>query len=126
MEGRPTYNFPLEMISEEGNVITINSNQQLIRARRACIRQFRPHHGRGEICFRLVYPLTLVFPDGATQEVAGPRAMQFAVRQWRANNPDAEERPGFQFPISVTLVNGDVIEVADSAELQALRDSCAE
>ena len=43
-EGRPTFNFPLEMVSEDGDLITIDNARQLMRARRACHRPFRPHH----------------------------------------------------------------------------------
>ncbi len=127
-EERPNLSFPLEILSEDGEVLTIESSEELRQARRECRRNFgsRPHHGRAERCFRLVYPITLTFPDATTEEVADRRALKLAVRAWRSANPDADERPTLTYPLQVEMTDGTVVDVASKEDLQALKDSCSE
>lgn len=127
-EERPSLSFPLEILSEDGEILTINSSEELRQARRECRRNFgnRPHHGRAERCFRLVYPITLTYPDATTEEVADRRALKLAVRAWRQANSGAEERPTLTYPLQVEMTDGTVVDVASKDDLQALKDSCSE
>ena len=127
-EDRPSLSFPLEVLSEEGEVITIDSRLELLRVRRACRRIFgnRPHHGRGERCFRLVYPITVTFPDETTAIVDSRRELKIAVRAWRRNNREVEERPMLTYPLQVEMQDGTIVDVASKEELQALKESCSE
>lgn len=127
-EERPSLSFPLEVISEEGEVITIDSQVDLLRVRRECRRNFgnRPHHGRGESCFRLVYPVTITFPDETTAIVDSRRELKIAVRAWKRNNRESEERPMLTYPVQVEMEDGTIVDVASKEDLQALKASCSE
>lgn len=127
-EDRPSLSFPLEVISEDGDVITIDSRLELLRVRHACRRHFgrHPHHGRGERCFRLVYPVTITFPNGSTEEVGSRRILKLVVRAWRHTHPDAEERPHLTFPIQVEMRDGTIVDVENKEALRELKDSCSD
>lgn len=125
---RPALSFPLEIVSEDGEIVTINSKEELLDVRRECRRNFggRPHHGRGERCFTLVFPLTLTLPDNSTVEVADRMALKQAVREWRANNNGSMDRPTLTFPLQVKLEDGTIVEVESKEALQDLKNTCSE
>ena len=127
-EERPSLSFPLDILSEDGELITIESRLELLQVRRACRRSFgnRPHHGRGERCFRLVYPITITFPDETTDIVDSRRELKIAIRSWKRNNPEVEERPSLPYPLQVQLEDETIVDVASKEDLQALKDSCSE
>ncbi len=76
-------------------------------------------------CFKLIFPVTIVFPDEMTMEVADFEELSAAIRTWRQNNPDAGDRPRIAFPHSVELPGGTVLTVENAEELQNLIRRCA-
>lgn len=138
VEGRPTFVFPIEVISEDGEVIAVNSKEELKALARECRGNFFGHHpgqggqhghhghsGNCTPCFEIVFPLTLQFPDGTTAEAADRAELKSLVREWKEANPDSEERPEILFPIDVTLEDGTTVTVNSKEELKELRESCA-
>lgn len=131
-EEKPSLGFPLEVVSEEDEVITVADKEELRELKRECRRNFfgshgpRGHRNRGQFCFDINYPLTLQFPDGTTAEAADRRALKSLAREWKQNNPEATERPEIVFPIEVTQEDGSVVSVADKEALQALKESCSD
>ena len=127
---RPSFVFPLSVTTEEGEIVTVSTQEELRELRRECRREFFSRHGhkghrfRGMFCFKLNFPLTLVFPDETEQEVAGPREMHVTLHKWKRDNQDVEERPEIQFPIEVTMEDGTVVTVEDKEALMELKDSC--
>ena len=75
-------------------------------------------------CFRIVFPVTLEFPDGSTALVDSQDALISTLKDWKENNPDAGARPHIVFPYDVTLPNGDVRTVEDLDELHELLRAC--
>lgn len=131
-EDKPSLAFPLEVISQDGEVISIADRSELRRLRARCIRNFiRNKIKRGkERCFKVVFPLTVEFPEGTTDsettEVADRRELKQLIRRWKHANPDVDERPSVVFPITVELEDGSTQEIADRDELQALKESCSQ
>lgn len=125
---RPTFAFPIEVVSRSGEVISVEDGAELMKLRQRCRRAFGPHRpGHGGLhCFRLSYPLDVAFPDGTTATAERPRALQRLLREWRRNNPGSEERPELVFPLTVKLQDGTEVEVTSKEELEALKDSCQE
>lgn len=131
-EERPDFAFPLEVMDEEGNLISIASGQELRELARKCRRDFfqRMRHRRGkyraEMCFRPVYPLSILLPDGTTVSGENPHALKLRVRAWKSENRDSEERPQLVFPIEVEYKDGTVVTVNSAEEMKALKDECGE
>jgi hypothetical protein len=126
----PTLDFPVEVVSAEGETISIADRDALRELRRSCRKDFyggRGHHGhgRGDKCFKLVFPISIAFPDGTTTEVADRRELKQTIRAWKQENPDAEERPTLAFPVTVELEDETQQEVASKEDLEALKESCS-
>lgn len=124
VDGRPELAFPVEVLNEAGEVISIADKTELRTLRREC-RRDRPNGGENcGRCFSVVYPVTISFPDGTTAEAENRRAFKRLVRAWKRANPDAEERPALVFPITVELEDETTVEVNSAEELEALKESC--
>lgn len=126
---RPFLAFPFDVITEDGELITISNALELMDLRRACLNDvFGPDHhghlGKDRACFKPVFPFTLEFPDGSLTTVNTPRELQQALREWKHENPDSNERPEFVFPITVKLRDGTEVVVNSAAELAALKEEC--
>lgn len=75
-------------------------------------------------CFSLVFPITLVFPDGSTVEVGDRQEFKEAVRTYHESHPGERFRPKFQFPFDVTLKDGSTITLENRRQLKALIKEC--
>ncbi len=129
---RPTLNYPIEVFTAIGTVMTVESADALQDLGKQCRRRFfhRHHHkghrfrGKG-YCFKLVFPVKVEFPGGSVLEAAGRRALQSALRTWRLQNRDAEERPQLQFPLTVEMEDETQVEVESKEALQELKEGCS-
>jgi len=129
-EQRPKLVFPLEIISEGGEAISVSSIQELRELRRECRRAFRAKYhkgpkGPGRACFEVQFPLTLVFPDGTTAEATDRRNVQELLRSWKVENPEVNDRPEIQFPINVELEDGTIVSVESAEALKELKNTCS-
>ena len=123
-EERPSFEYPLEVEFSNGETAFVENAQELADLRDDCDHPNGPNWYRNRRCFDLVFPVTLAFPDGTTAEASGPLQLRALLVEWRANNPDSEERPSFVFPVSVEFPNGDIEEAENAEELADLRDFC--
>ncbi len=122
---RPNLIFPLEVISEDGEVLSITDRTELRALKRACGKGNKGHGKCKNPCFDIVFPISVSFSDGTTAEAADRSALKTLVREWKEANPDATERPAIVFPIEVELeVDGSIVEVEDKDALKALKESC--
>lgn len=127
---RPVITLPFDLITEDGEIITVETVEQLRRLRMECRRNFfenngpNGHDGRGKFCFRLEYPISVLFPNGDTLSFDDRKAMHLALRKWRKDNPNADTRPVLVFPINVIMEDGTVVTVNSKEELKALKDGC--
>lgn len=126
----PTLDFPVEVISSEGETISIEDRDALRELKRTCRKDFyggRGHHGhgKGDKCFKLVFPVSIAFPDETSVEVADRREFKQTLRAWKEANPDASERPSLSFPVTVELEDETTQEVASKEELEALKETCS-
>lgn len=83
-------------------------------------------------CYELVFPVSIVLPNGTTAEVESYDAIKQQLRTWFEANSDRRRphrgaRPliNFVFPISVVTEDGDVVSVEDENALLRLRAECA-
>lgn len=121
---RPTLDFPIDAELKSGAIITLESQEQLVRLKKRCNRGDRPGDRDFGACFRIVFPVSIVFPDGTTTEVSGPRAIKIAVKEWKELNPDSDERVMLGFPLTVKFKDGSTQEVSNKEELVELKKEC--
>ena len=120
----PSIEFPIDVIDEEGNVITVESPRELRVLRMEC-RRDSTRGDRGKHCFKMVFPLSIELPDSTVVEVQDRRELKQAIRRWRSSNPGSTERPSLVFPITVELEDGTQVVVEDKDALAALKEECA-
>lgn len=127
---RPVITLPFDVLNEEGDLISVETIEQLRRLRMDCRRTFFENNGptghnvRGKFCFRPQFPLTLIFPDGTTETYSDRRSMHQALREWKRNNPGFDVRPVLAFPMNVIMEDGTIVTVNSKEELKALKESC--
>src|SRR5688500_215303 len=125
---RPHLVFPFDVITEEGEVITVTNLAELMELRRACAGAFGPNHhghfGKDRHCFKPVFPFTLEFPDGSLVTPTTPQELRQALREWKLANPGVPGRPEFVFPITVQLRDGTQVVVNNAEDLAALKEDC--
>ncbi len=117
---RPSIAFPYEVQLQDSTLATIASQEELVALKATC----DSGKGRGDRCFTKVYPLTINFPDGSSEEVADRAAAKAAAQAWKAANPEATERPSIAFPYEVQLQDSTLATIASQEELDALKATC--
>ncbi|MBK6566000.1 MAG: hypothetical protein IPN49_08295 [Saprospiraceae bacterium] len=127
---RPVITLPFSVITEDGDLITVETTQDLRVLKMECRRMFfenngpNGHDGRGKFCFKLEFPVSILYPDGTTVAYTDRREMHKALRQWRKDNRGATERPHLVFPLNVIMEDGTVVTVNSKEELKALKEGC--
>lgn len=122
--------FPISVISEDGEVITVEDQAELLSLREACEGTFGNHgpqgHGQhGLSCFEIVFPVTIEFPDSTTAVATDRQVLHDLVHTWRQNNPGVQGRPKFVFPITVKMTDdGSLVTVNSADELHTLKENC--
>lgn len=75
-------------------------------------------------CFRIVFPVNILFPDETSQEVKNIRQMRKAIHTWIQEHPDFDEKPSIEFPFDVKLKDGSTMTIFDEEALIALKKEC--
>jgi hypothetical protein len=118
---KPHFVFPIDVITKDGETVTVSSLLELIALKKECVNQ---GSGQGLPCFRLNYPISIIYPDNTSATFSTPQEMRKALRSWKINNPDAIYRPVLSYPISITMQDGTVVNINNKAELWAAKDDC--
>jgi hypothetical protein len=126
VNGRPFLAFPYDIVTEDGKLITVETLEQKRKLQIACKVKMGngPHGHLGKPCFRMVYPITILFPDESTAEVASRMELKMTLRLWKKDNPDAEERPSIVFPLTVMFEDETTQVVENREELKQLKIDC--
>ena len=127
----PSFVFPVSVVSQDGELITLNNEDELRRLRTACDGgRFGQHDPRGHArrwlsCFEITFPVSIEFPDGTTAQANNREALHQIIRTWKQNNPGVDERPQVVFPMTVKLTeDGTLVTVENREELHRLKESC--
>jgi hypothetical protein len=75
-------------------------------------------------CFDIVFPVTVIYPDKTTKEVASKEAYMTLIKNWKVANPGIKERPTLAFPFEVTLEDGSTATIENEDGLKTLAMSC--
>ncbi len=130
--------YPISVLNDSGDVITVNNKQELHDLRADCPGGFSGHggghhghggghHGHGNHlrCFDFVFPVTISFPDGTTASAASGSEMRQLISDWRKNNPGVQGRPQLVFPVTVRMVaDSSLVVVNNKMELRQLKKDC--
>lgn len=128
--GFPRLGFPFDVLTDEGEVIGVESRRDLVSLTIGCFRNFFENldfdrfRDRGRKCFDINYPVNMSFPDGSRSSADSPRDFLEQARDWRSNNREVEGRVKVGFPISVTLEDGTVVDVESAEALKQLKKDC--
>lgn len=128
VNGRPHLAFPYDILTEDGTLITVETREQKRKLMIRCkvIMGNGPHGHLGKPCFKIVYPITITFPDESSLEVESRKDLKIALREWRKENPNAEERPSIGYPIDVIFEDETTQTVNSVEELRQLKKDCRE
>jgi hypothetical protein len=126
---RPYLVMPYDVINDAGEVITIETKEELGVLRKACIQdkfdKDRPGHGSDRPCFKPVFPLSIEFPNGTVVTFDTPQALRHALHAWKKDHPGAtDHHPMLVFPITVKMADGTLVVVNNKEELRALKEDC--
>ncbi|TXC76981.1 hypothetical protein [Luteibaculum oceani] len=115
---RPEFVFPLEIVYKD-SVVTITDQDQLEEAKDACRDAIKPL-----LCFKKVYPFTLLMPDGETLIELTERKDWRLVHEWHKNNPDIDGRGKVQFPVTIKFRDGSTRVINNVEEFEAAMEAC--
>ena len=125
-EERPSLQYPVDIVyeseeSEDGETITINSEDEMMVAKEECREMWGEEDWEeGEECYAFVYPISFLMPDGSTIEISGEsdEAGWMSIREYYEENPSSEEEPSMQFPVDIVFETeeGDATSTMSSAE----------
>lgn len=79
-----------------------------------------------ELCFEVNFPITVVYPDATTQQVADEAELDQIIDDFYENQEAGSEADlAVQFPVSLTLQDGTVITVNSEEEIgEAILEHC--
>lgn len=139
---RPIFVFPIQVIAEDGSVITVTSPQDLQALKMACHKSGLDSlfhgdslHHRGfphpdTLCFTIVFPIQVKLVDGTLITINDLSEIKALANSEHSHGRGHGMEHGvpsqFQlvFPITVALADGASKIVNTADELKALRESC--
>lgn len=114
LKERPILKFPIDIIYKDGNIITINNDDELIEAKSNCID-----------CIELVYPVTFILPDGTTMVVEKNNKEGWKeLKDWYNKNTYMKFDWNLQYPVEVQLEDGTIININSLSELKQVKQNC--
>jgi hypothetical protein len=117
----PALSYPLQIVfGENGTIQTANNEEELI----AIIFQCIENEGDFDDCFSILYPVTILYPGGASASVNSDYELYQAYDAWEQANPNATEYPEMAFPITVQLADGTVQQAQSQEDIDALFEAC--
>ena len=122
VKARPSFQFPIDVIKEDGTIVTVEDESELRALRKECPRVFGPGHGHGKHCFKIEFPFSVTLADGTVVEI---NSKEDLPRPRKGNGkPDPTMRPELVYPVTVTLKDGTSQTINSKEELIALKQSC--
>ncbi len=117
---KPSLEFPVDIIYEDGTVVTLENEQDMRSAYEYC---------KGEEwekkCFEKVFPLTVTMPDGTEITMTEEDDWQ-TIKDWYEANPDTRERPVLQYPVDIMYEDGTVVTIESEEDMRSAIEDCKE
>ena len=81
---------------------------------------------RGWKCFEIVYPITIMMPDGSTYTIDSEEDADLdAVKNYYEDNEGAEERPSIVFPVNIIDNEGETKTISSEDEMEGSYRQCS-
>ena len=114
----PAFVFPIEVVVEGDMVVIVNSEEGLNELWESCSGEIF------EVCFEMVFPITIKFPDGTTALANSQEECDRLFEEWFQNNPDTMEFPEVAYPFDVKFEDGSTETIDNEEAFLALMDQC--
>jgi len=117
--------YPVEIKYKDGDIYTVNSKEEMARFKQGC-RDDRPTDGDRDkrLCFKIIFPVTIEFPDDSSEEVADRKEWHLVIKEWKENHPDSDARPSLQYPVDIEFRGGHVYTVTSDEDMAKAKKRC--
>jgi hypothetical protein len=122
-EEKPTLQYPVDLIFDEGTEKTIESEEEMIWAKKGC-KGKKDKDKEYESCLDLVFPASFDMPDNSVLTANDEKDMWTAIKAWYEANPNAEEKPSLQYPVDVVFENGNIATIDNEEEMIIAKKNC--
>ena len=130
-DSRPSIQYPIDIVfdSEEGEISeTIHNDEDMDLALEECKDALYENRDWIEKeCYKLVFPVTFVMPDGSTITVASDDESGWSeLKSWYESN-ESEEEPSLQYPVEIirdTEQGEETIVINSEEELAEVKETC--
>lgn len=116
---RPDLVFPVEVTIEDGTVQTLVDIDELIVLKDSCRKGKNKRK-----CFRLVLPVSFTMPDASIITVAEKEDFKL-LKEWRIANPDVEEKPALNYPVTIIYKDDTTATINDETEMDVAKEACS-
>jgi hypothetical protein len=118
---RPSLNYPIQVTFEGDKSKVISSEEQMMRLKKYCNDR---KSIKRKVCFKLVYPLTYMMPDGSSISGENELEIRSQIKEWYASNPDTDVKPSLSYPVNAKVIGGDIITIDNEEAMIALKKRC--
>lgn len=122
---KPQLIFPIDVLNEDGEVVSVASNEELKVLRSECpgSGKCKGKKGKGFKCFSLVYPVSLTI-DGVATEFQDRDSLKDAIKAYKESAGDEAEKPTLVFPVTVEYDDGTQTVAESQEQLALLKEAC--
>jgi hypothetical protein len=122
VKDRPSLNYPIQVTFNGNKSKIVENEEQMMRLKRHCSDKAPKDR---DFCFKLIYPLTYLMPDGTFISGANELEIRTQIKEWYASNQATDVKPTLSYPVSVKVKGGDVIIINSEDEMIALKKKCS-
>ena len=130
-DSRPSIQYPIDIVfdSEEGEISeTIHNDEDMDLALEECkAALYEDRDWIEKECYKLVFPVTFVMPDGSTITVESDDESGWSeLKSWYESN-ESEEEPSLQYPVEIirdTEQGEETIVINSEEELAEVKETC--
>ncbi len=120
---KPSLLYPIQLIFDD-HLLEVASEEELIEIKKAC-KEDDKEDWEKEDCFELVYPLSLIMPDGNTISGDDEESLKKLIKEWYEANGETDVKPSLLYPIQL-IFDDHLLEVASEEELIEIKKRCKE
>jgi len=77
------------------------------------------------ICFDIEYPITIIYPNGTSDDLQSDDELKDAIAIWESTST-GEEEPTLNYPVKIVLEDGTPVTITNDEELEDTFDACYE